>query len=291
MIQKPPLSLTPQKQGLPLKLEPAPAWMAIIGLFGLTTLAAFAGAGTILRILFPAASLVVAIFLYFRAPILYNGFNWWIWFLTPLLRRIADYNSSYDPLSLMLTAPYFVTLVTLVTFHKNLPKARQQGNIPFVLAAVAVIYSFLIGLVSNSPVTVARALLDWLPPVLFGLHLAINWRNYPEISQNTQRVFVWGTLVTGCYGIYQYMVAPLWDRFWLENVGLVSFGLPEPQGIRVWSTMNGPAPFASVMLAGLLLLFSDKEQLRVPAAIAGYLAFLLSLVRAAGERGLSVYLY
>jgi hypothetical protein len=45
--------------------------------------------------------------------------------------------------------------------------------------------------------------------------------------------------------------------------------------------MNSPAPFAVVMMAGLLLLFSSQETLRIPAAVAGYLAFLLSLVRSA----------
>ena len=265
----------------PFRLEPTSAWVAIIGLFGVTTLLAFAGLGTILRGAYPAMAFLVGVFLYARTPILYNGFNWWVLFLTPLLRRIADYYSSYDIQSLMLTAPYLVTLITGYSLYRNMPKANRQSTLPFVLAAIGVIYSLFIGLLGNSPITVGRALLDWLPPILYGFYLSIHWQHYPAIRQNTQRVFLWATLITGAYGVYQYMVAPAWDRTWLENVGLVSFGLPEPQQIRVWSTMNGPVAFAGTMMAGLILLFTGDGKLQIPAAAVGYLAFLLSLVRAA----------
>lgn len=45
--------------------------------------------------------------------------------------------------------------------------------------------------------------------------------------------------------------------------------------------MNAPGPFATIMMAGLLLLFTSKVALRIPTAMVGYLAFLLSLVRSA----------
>jgi len=265
----------------PFRLEPASAWLAIIGVFGVTLLLSIAGLGTLLRVIYPLMAFLVGIFLYVRTPLLFNGYNWWIWFLTPLLRRVADYYSSYDTMSLMLTAPYLVTLITGVTVYKNIPNAHRQHTLPFVLATVGVLYSFFIGILGNSPITVVRALLDWLPPVLYGFHVSLHWRNYPAIRQNTQRIFLWATLITGAYGVYQYMVAPAWDTAWLRNVNMVSFGKPEPQGMRVWSTMNSPAAFSSTIMAGLILLFTSKDQLQAPAAGLGYLAFLLSLVRAA----------
>lgn len=89
--------------------------------------------------------------------------------------------------------------------------------------------------------------------------------------------------MTGVYGVIQYLVAPEWDRFWAISLKekAVTFGIPEPLQIRVWSTMSGPLVFAVVMMAGLLLLFNSKEALRLPATVIGYLAFLLSLVRTA----------
>lgn len=202
-----------------------------------------------------------------------------MWFTTPLVSRLIDYRSVFDEQRLVLASPYLVTLITLFTFLKHLPKQYQQDGLPFVLAFIAVFYGFLVGLIKTSPITAARGLLDWLTPVVFGFHLFMNWRNYPNYSQNIQRTFVWGVLITGMYGVLQFLVAPEWDRLWLISTKLTSFGDPEPLKIRVWSTMSSPGPFATMMMAGLLLLFNSKEALRIPAAGAGYLAFLLSMVR------------
>jgi hypothetical protein len=45
--------------------------------------------------------------------------------------------------------------------------------------------------------------------------------------------------------------------------------------------MNAPGPFANTMMIGLLLLFAVHSRLKLPAAIAGYVSFLLSAVRTA----------
>lgn len=264
-----------------LGLQPAPAWTAILGLVLFSALCIVAGAGSLLRLAFPAGSLAVGIFLYFRYPILYIGFTWWMWFLSPFVRRLADFRGGFIEPNTILLAPYLVTLITIVTLGQHLPRTYRQGGLPFVLAFIGVFYGFLVGGILNSPMVAVRALLDWLTPVLFGFHLFANWRIYPNYRENIQRVFVWCALITGVYGVIQYLVAPEWDRYWLINTEMISAGTPEPMGMRVWSTMNGPGVFASVMMAGLLLLFGVKGALRLPASAAGYLAFLLSLVRSA----------
>jgi hypothetical protein len=123
--------------------------------------------------------------------------------------------------------------------------------------------------------------LSWLTPILFCFHLFVNWRDYPSYRQNIQRTFLWGVLVMGVYGIVQYLVAPDWDRFWLIESKAISFGTPEPLGIRVCSSVNSPQDFAAIMMAGLLLLFANQGIWRFPSAAAGYLSFLLSLARSA----------
>ena len=253
-------------------------WAAILGLVVLTALA-MVGAGGILRPLITLGSFAVGVFLYRRYPLLYMGFAWWLWLLAPFVARVIDYRSSFDPLRLVLLSQYLVTLLTLHTFLKHLPKASRQDGLPFVLAFVGVVYGFLVGLINTSPITAFRGLLDWLPPIPFGFYLFINWRDYPEYRQNIQRVFLWGVLVTGAYGVVQYLVVPEWDRFWLISTKLTSFGDPEPFKLRIWSTMPSPGPFAVMMMTGLLLLFTSKEAVRIPAAGAGYLAFLLTMVR------------
>jgi hypothetical protein len=261
-------------------LQPRSAWIAIIGLLSLTILGTFAGAGSLMRLVFPISSLAVGAFLYQRYPILYNGFFWWLWFLTPFLARVIDYRNGWDPSRLILLAPYLVSLLLLKTFFQYLPQARHLGGLPLIIAFAAVCYGFLIGLINGTPIVVLRNFLDWLIPITYGFYLLVNWQNYPDYRQNFQRVFLWGTLIMGAYGIFQYIVAPEWDRYWLIESGMFSSaGNPEPFGMRIWSTMNSQGPFATTMQAGLLLLLTSQGLLRIPAAIVGFLAFLMTLVR------------
>jgi len=269
------------KVGVPLGQQLALAWIAILGLGFVTAVGILAGIGPILRLAFPAGCFIVGVLLYSRYPVLYIGFTWWIFFLTPWLRRLIDNRSGWDAQGVILVAPLLVALITFATFLKHLPRSYHQGGLPFILVFAGICYGFFVGLIINSPFAAARALLDWLPPVLFGFHLFVHWREYPSYRQNIQRTFIWGVLVTGIYGVVQYLIAPEWDRFWIIKTELVTNGIPEPLGIRVFSTMNSPLPFAVVIMAGLILLFTSQHYLRLPASIVGYLAFLLSLVRSA----------
>lgn len=271
-----------RKQGFSLTLEPQAAWMAILGLLLITALCLAAGLGRILNIIFPAGSFAVGLFLYLRFPLLYIGFTWWVFFLTPFVRRVADFRSGFTDPSPMLLAPLLVATIAIITFYRNLPKAREQGSLPFALSAIGVFYGFLVGLINGSPVPAIVSLMTWVSPILFGFHLFVNWRDYPSYRENIQRTFLWGVLVTASYGVYQYLVAPEWDRFWLIQTKLyTSMGKPEPLGLRAWSTMNAPLQFSVVMLAGIILLLIGQGTLRIPGLAVGILSLLLTSVRTA----------
>jgi hypothetical protein len=126
-------------------------------------------------------------------------------------------------------------------------------------------------------------LATWLSPLLLGLHLYATWPRYEQYQSAISRTFIWAALFLGLYGVYQFFLPPSWDRYWLESVYATnqSFGLPEPLQVRVWSTVNAPGPFANVMVAALLLLVVIRSPIRLPAAVAGYLSLLLSVVRTA----------
>lgn len=269
------------KKGFSIRLQPASAWMAILGLILLSTLLIVVGAGKVLNLVFPGGAFIIGVFLYFRYPILYIGFSWWMWFLTPLVRRLADYRGSFTDPSPILLAPYLVVLITLVTLGKHLPKINRQGGLPFILSFIGLAYAYLVGIIQSSPTQVTIALLEWLVPVLFGFHLFVNWRNYPSYRQNIERVFTWGVLVMGIYGVIQYLVAPDWDGTWLTNTKMISAGSAEPLKIRVWSTMHSPGVFAVFMMVGLLMLLNKQGTFARATSVIGYLAFLLTLVRGA----------
>jgi hypothetical protein len=247
----------------------------------LTVLCLSAGLGGFLRFAFPAASLAVGVFLYRRRPVTYIEFVWWLWFLTPLAARLVDYQSGWDPRRLMIVAPFLVTCLTVGTLWRRRGLLRLPDYLPFLLACAALLYGLGVGLIRNSPASVIVPLVEWATPVLFGFHLAASRRLYPDFRRVTARAFLWGVLAMGAYGVAQYLFAPAWDRFWLAQTEVTSFGSPEPLGIRVWSTMNSPGTFSIFMMAGLILLFGAKGPLRFAGMTVGYLSLLLTLARTA----------
>jgi hypothetical protein len=261
------------------------AWFVIYLFIFVTIILLVAGAigSKLLSVIFPLGAFVIAWHLYFRHPFLYIGFVWWLIFLTPLVRRLADFRSgAFTDANPLLIAPTLAILVAANTMYFNLPKSREQGTIPFVLAIASVMYGYCVGLLnpSTTPFKATLACLGWLTPIIFGYHLYVNWRRYPEYGQVIQKIFLWGSLIVGIYGIYQYVIAPEWDTLWLVGSKMdSSAGKPVPYGIRVWSTLNSPGPFADMMATALLVLFSSKSPLIAPAAVAGTLSFLFSAVR------------
>jgi len=267
------------QKGSLIKGPPAVAWMAIIGYIFICLAALAIGAGKLLNLIVPAGAVALGLLFYLRYPIFYVNFALWLFVLTPLLRRVADFQSSFTSPSPILLTPPLVTGISIITLYKNLPKMNRQGAFPYILVFTALAYAFLLGIVLGDPQKVIKSGFQWICPVLFSFHLFSQWRDYPLYRAAIERFYLWGVMVTGVYGILQYLLAPQWDRFWLIQSQLVSAGKPEPLGIRVWSTMDGPFAFAMFILPGLLLLLSYRGALSTPASIAGYIALLLSRVR------------
>ncbi len=254
------------------------AWIAIFGLI-LVLLAGFAvGAGRLLVIIFPLGSILVGLYLYLRSPVMYVSFVWWLWFVGPLIRRIIDYQSGFLTFGPWTLTPTLVTCISGLSIIKLLPK-NTIGSTPFLLCIGSVFYALLIGILQNPKTVVINQFLSWLCPLLFGFHLFLTWRDYPQYRRILQKTFVWGTLFLGVYGVIQYLIAPSWDRFWLENIDNPTFGKPYPLQIRVSSSSNSPQGFANLMIAGLLMLFNSGGKLFFPASVFGYLAILLSRAR------------
>ncbi|MEM1252661.1 MAG: O-antigen ligase domain-containing protein [Cyanobacteria bacterium P01_H01_bin.21] len=267
------------------------AYLAIFGYALITFLLIALKLGSLVNFFFPLGALIVGIILFTYSSESYVGFIWWLCFLTPLVRRLADFNGSYTVPSPVLLAPYLAILISSLTTIQKLPRAVSEGGMPFILALFGILYAYCIGFISGSPFSSTLALVEWSSPIIFGAYLFLNWRSYGEFKEVTKKAFIWGALIMGAYGIYQYLFAPDWETFWLvnfigEDVRTISllgspFGIPEPMGIRVWSTMNGPYTFASFIVPGLLILLNYTGPLQPVISAAAYLSFLLSSSRTA----------
>lgn len=266
--------------------RPSLAWMVVVLFFGFSVACLFGGAAGALRLSFPAGAFLVSIFLYFKSPTLYIGFTWWLWFLSPLVRRLVDFQAGWQDPNTILLAPFLATSVTALTVIQYLPKIHLMNGLPFLLPLVAVVYALFVGLIQYPMTSVLVTFLDWFVPITFGFHLFANWQHYRAYCRTLQQTFLWSTLVTGAYGVWQFLTAPEWDRFWLIKSDAAGFGQPLPLEMRVWGTMHSPGPFAVIIMAGLFMLLHNRHKLSLLASSLGYLALLLSQVRAVWLGGL-----
>ncbi len=252
----------------------------IIGLFVFVTMVCLAaGLGKVLNILFPLGSFLVASYLIKWHPLLYIGFNWWLYFLAPFIRRVSDFRGGFTDPSPILLAPYIASLVAILVVSRKIPDSYRTSSLPFSLAIIGIAYSFSVGVLNFPLKTALIGLLDWLSPVVWGFYIFLQWRNYPSLYQNFQKVFLFGILTMGTYGIIQFTICPQWEIFWFESSYFGGQGNVEALNMRVYSTMNSVEPFVAYMAPGLLSLLTIKSPLTIPASIVGYLTFLLSLGR------------
>lgn len=238
-------------------------YVAII-FFSATFFLLFLGLGKFLILLFPLSAMLVGGFLFFRAQNLYVGFTIWLWLLNPLIKRIIDYQCGYYTTGGLFTTAQFVTALSLITFLAKMPSFYRKAGLPFFLCGMVVFFASLSGIVQNTfrDFLVVTTILGWICPISFGCFIFLNWPDYILYRETLKKVFFWGIIVLGLYGIYQFAVAPEWDEFWLLTTGLNSRGKPEPFGIRVWSTMSAAHHVSVPLVAGIMYLLCVPKDIK-----------------------------
>ena len=257
------------------------AWSAVAALSLYVAIALAGGGGRTLTVTYPMGCLAVALFAYVRSPATYVGFVFWCWLLTPFLRRVFDLQYGYHPASLLLVGPVLVTAVSGFTLLRRAQSLRGTTYVPFLLAMFALLYAYTVGLIQQPAVAATYDLLNWGGPLLFGLHLALEWRRFPRLRGVFTSVALWGLLVTSAYGLYQFADPPAWDRVWVYNAEMFSVGLPLPFLIRVFSTMNAPVSLAAFLVFAVLIGLPAPQRWKFLALALGLTVQLLTKTRSA----------
>ncbi|MDE1184320.1 glucose-6-phosphate isomerase [Paraburkholderia sp.] len=236
--------------------------------------------GGVLTLAFPVLATLTGLWLYFKSPAKYIGFMWWLWFLSPEVRRLADWSKgAFTPTSMIQVAPLAVTMISALSLVRYYPLLAQRRGLPVLLTLLGLAYAFLIGVVSSGPMAAVYDLANWVYPILIGFHIMANTRNFPAYRETILNTFIWGMLVMGGYGVIQFFVMPPWDQLWMLGAQMSSQGDPVPMGVRVFSTMNSSGPFAFAMMAAMVFVMAANHKVRWVAAALGFLSFGLSLVR------------
>ena len=255
-------------------------WVPQTGFWAFTLLLILAHQGTVLTLAFPFLSTAIGLWLYFKSPARYIGFVWWQWFLSPEVRRLADYaKGGFTPTSLIQIAPVVVTMICALTVVRHYRVLAERRGLPVLLIFLGLAYAYLIGVMSNGPMAATYDLAAWLYPVLIGFHIMVHAREYPKYRQAILDTFIWGMLFMGGYGLIQFFVMPAWDAMWMIGSQMASQGDPVRLGVRVFSTMNSSGPFALAMMAALTFTMAGTQSVRWLAGGLGFISFGLCMVR------------
>jgi hypothetical protein len=251
------------------------------GFWAIVLLSCFAGLTGAVRYFYTPLAFMIAIVLFVRFPAAYLVHVWWLWFLTPFVRRLVDFHSGWTEFSPIMLAPYVASLLMIVTLIRFLPRLNQRDMFPFAPVLVGLALAYPIGIMNSgfSPATFDA--LNWFLPVFMGIHIAFSWRSYEKLKVSTEQVFLLGAAVIGSYGIYQFFFLAPWDAFWMRVVQMDSIGKPAPYEVRIFGTLNSPGPYANMLASALLVALGTRGRLPLIAGMPTVVALLLSLVRGA----------
>jgi hypothetical protein len=253
----------------------------VIGMFVFATALMLAGlGGRAANIAYPVAAVLTGAVLLRRSPPMYSSFCLWMWFLSPFVRRVFDYRHGWNSTNPVLLAPPVVAALSIFTLMHHAKELRGRMFAPYLLVLGALGYGYSVGIINAGFIPATYALLTWIAPLMFGVHLALSWRHYVALSATVRKTFAYALPLLAFYGIYQFVRIPVWDAQWMINSDLKSIGSPLPFLVRVFGTLNTPGPYAAFLLAGMLMMLTGKGFIRFPGIAVALIALLLTRTRA-----------
>ncbi len=173
-------------------------------------------ASKLLVALAPALSFAIALYLHKRHRGYYVGLVCWLFFLTPMLRRLIEFRTGDTTASFVMVSPFLACFAGLAIFRDNWSQllAPVLRNMLYVAAAIG--YGTVVGLLSNPKVAVVQDLFGWIAPICFALYIYAQREHLDELLNSFRLNFLYGVLIMGLYGICQFFFVPPWDAFWME---------------------------------------------------------------------------
>lgn len=202
-----------------------------------------------------------------------------LWVFAPFLRRVLDIASpAFGPDVLSLT-PFMATgVMAIVAWRKYRPPLVVN------LAVGSVIIGFGIGIPTGfaAPLALMFAVFAYISAIL-GVY--IGYANGRERTFTLEQILMPLILVSSLYGIYQGIVSrlPIWDQTWLLTANFVSVGSKELGTFRVFSFLNSPYTYASLVAVYLAMLFVSRRVtlLRLVTALVALMGIFLTQSRGA----------
>lgn len=156
----------------------------------------------ILHYLFPVMAIVTGLIFIHLSDKSYIILTLWVYFLTPVFRRLVDFRSSYLDPNPILLAPFLVTLVSVLPVLRRARLFRSVQCLPYLLALAAIVYGILVGVCITPGAELAKDTLVWIVPVIWGLYLASLDRPSEITRKLISSQFKWAWILLGVYGVF-----------------------------------------------------------------------------------------
>ena len=227
------------------------------------------------RILYPAANVLLAYYLFQRRSPWYAGHCLLLFCCVSLARRLVDEQAGWDPSNPILLTPYLCCLATVASFFKYWSQRSPVHIGTFVVLLACIAYGVVLAMLNGRMLASMVDALKWSVGPLFAVYVLANRERLPEIRNVIEPCLIWAGTAMSVYGIAQFLDPPSWDAYWMRNVlelGLNTIGRPEPFAVRVFSTMNSPGSFGIVLTAAIVVALKRSlpvTSLTVPLMLLG----------------------
>jgi putative inorganic carbon (HCO3(-)) transporter len=207
-------------------------------------------------------------------------------FLIPEVRRLIDWQIGPNAISVVSIVPMLLLAPLVIPVVCN--AASSKLSFAFRVLCYAWLFAFgyglVVGFAAGGRLEVVFQFAQFCLPLICGAWLAMRVASPNAVFEQFTDTFLWLGGGIGLYGIYQFAEPPPWDVAWVNYSGLVSIGVPEPFGLRVFATLNSPGT-AAFFFVFVVLLGLHKLDLRRPGPVVAVTicvaALALTNVRAA----------
>ncbi len=193
-----------------------------------------------------------------------------LWVAMPEVRRLLDWNRGFNSLPVVNLLPllFLVPLAIVLTFDGSLGRLHGTLRALVVIWLAAFGYGLAVAILGGTLLAGSYQFASFLLPAALGIFLATRAPNAHAAFALFSRVTLCLAVATSLYAIYQYFAPPPWDVYWVDNSGLVSIGVPEPFGLRVFGTLNSPVTLADFLTVAILLTLPSLRLSRWPLLLA-----------------------
>ena len=204
---------------------------------------------------------------------------------SPYLRRIVDYGCGFDAHGYMLSGPLLAALVPTTALPAAImaTDAPLGGRLPpYLFVFICLGYAAFLPVLNGDYVSAVTGFGKSASVLLYGCWLLVEVKDPLQVMRQGSRAFALTMPIIGVYGITQYYNPSPADSYWMTETAMASIGLPEPEQVRVFSTMNSPASLGNFVVFGLMFTAFAGRRWQLPICFApAAIALLLSQSRTA----------